>query len=157
MACLAQLVNVIAPIRTIDGGPAWRQTTYFPFQHASRFGRGTVLRVEGDVPTYATEGEDAVPVLEATAVHDGAEGLTLFAVNRSTEPLPLEAVLHGLGTPSMAEHLVLADPDLRAANTADQPDRVVPRTVSGARFESGTLHAELPPRSWNVLRLEHAA
>jgi alpha-N-arabinofuranosidase len=153
MACLAQLVNVIAPIRTIDGGPAWRQTTYFPFQHASRFGRGTVLRVAGDVPTYATEGEEAVPVLEATAVHDG-DALTLFAVNRSSEPLALQAVLHGLGSPTVAEHLVLADDDPRAANTADQPDRVAPRSVTGARVEAGVLHADLPPRSWNVLRLE---
>ena len=44
VACLAQLVNVIPPIRTLDGGPAWRQTSFFPFMHASRFGRGTVLR-----------------------------------------------------------------------------------------------------------------
>ena len=157
MACLAQLVNVIAPIRTRDSGPAWRQTTYFPFQHAARYGRGTVLRVEPDGPTYATEGEDAVPVLEATAVHDGSDALTLFAVNRATEPLSLEAVLHGLGTPAVAEHLVLADDDPSAANTAEQPERVLPRAVSGARIDAGVLHADLPPRSWNVLRLEHAA
>jgi alpha-N-arabinofuranosidase len=157
MACLAQLVNVIAPIRTRDGGPAWRQTTYFPFQHAARYGRGTVLRVEPEGPTYATEGEDGVPVLEATAVHDGADTLTLFAVNRATEPLSLEAVLHGLGTPAVAEHLVLADGDPSAANTAEQPERVLPRAVSGARIDAGVLHADLPPRSWNVLRLEHAA
>jgi alpha-L-arabinofuranosidase len=157
MACLAQLVNVIAPIRTRDGGPAWRQTTYFPFQHAARYGRGTVLRVEPEGPTYATEGEDGVPVLEATAVHDDADTLTLFAVNRATEPLSLEAVLHGLGTPAVAEHLVLADGDPSAANTAEQPERVLPRAVSGARIDAGVLHADLPPRSWNVLRLEHAA
>ena len=30
MACLAQLVNVIAPIRTENGGPSWRQTTLLP-------------------------------------------------------------------------------------------------------------------------------
>ncbi len=30
-ASLAQLVNVIAPIMTEPGGPAWRQTTFFPF------------------------------------------------------------------------------------------------------------------------------
>jgi alpha-N-arabinofuranosidase len=155
MACLAQLVNVIAPIRTIDDGPAWRQTTYFPFQHASRFGRGTVLRVEGDIPTYACEGEEAVPVLEATAVHDG-DHLTLFAVNRGSDPLPLEATLHGLGAPAVAEHLVLADDDPRAVNTAAEPDRVTPRSATGARVEAGVLRAGLPPRSWNVLRLERA-
>src|SRR5690606_18291070 len=36
-ACLAQLVNVIAPIMTEPGGPAWRQTTFFPFAEASSF------------------------------------------------------------------------------------------------------------------------
>jgi alpha-L-arabinofuranosidase len=157
MACLAQLVNVIAPIRTRDGGPAWRQTTYFPFQHTARHGRGTVLRVEPQAPTYATEGEPEVSVLEATAVHDGDQALTVFAVNRGAEPLALEAVLHGLGAPAVDEHLVLADDDPQAANTAEQPDRVVPRAVRGARVDAGVLRAELPPRSWNVLRLAKAA
>ena len=52
---------------------------------------------------------------------------------------------------------MLADDDPRAANTAEQPDRVLPRTESGARVEAGTLHATLPARSWNVIRLERAA
>jgi alpha-N-arabinofuranosidase len=157
MACLAQLVNVIAPIRTENGGRAWRQASYFPFQHVARHGRGTVLRVEPDVPTYATDGEESVPVLEATAVHDGDETLTLFAVNRSAEPLSLDATLNGLPSPEVAEHLVLADDDPSAANTADHPDRVSPRTADGARVADGVLHATLPPRSWNVLRLVRAA
>ena len=50
IGCLAQLVNVIPPMRTLDGGPAWRQTSFFPFMHASRFGRGTVLRLEPTRP-----------------------------------------------------------------------------------------------------------
>jgi alpha-L-arabinofuranosidase len=157
MACLAQLVNVIAPIRTRDGGPAWRQTTYFPFQHAARYGRGTVLRVEVQAPTYATEGEEAVSVLEATAVHDGADRLTVFAVNRASEPLALEAPLRGLGDPAVGEHLVLSDHDPQAVNTEEQPHRVVPRVVTGARVESGILRAQLPARSWNVLTLRRAA
>jgi alpha-N-arabinofuranosidase len=130
IGCLAQLVNVIPPIRTVDGGPAWRQTTFFPFAHASRFGRGTVLRVE-------LTGDD----LEATAVAD--EGaVTIFAVNRSEAAMPLDLVVRDLDL-TLAEHLVL-DGDLAASNTAQQPERVTPRSVAGA---------ELPPRSWNVLRL----
>ena len=35
-ACLAQLVNVIAPIMTEPGGPAWRQTIFFPFAITAR-------------------------------------------------------------------------------------------------------------------------
>jgi alpha-N-arabinofuranosidase len=150
MACLAQLVNVIAPIRTRDGGPAWRQTTFFPFRDAARHGRGTVLRVEPDAPTYSTEGDDAVSVLEATAVQNG-DALTLFAVNRDTEPLALAAVVRG-GAEVVA-HEALADDDPQAANTEQEPGRVRPRTVDGARADGERLLATLPPRSWNVLRL----
>ena len=153
IACLAQLVNVLPPIRTLDGGPAWRQTTFHPFAHAARFGRGTVLRVEPEGETYGVDGEGAVPALEATAVL-GDDGLTLFAVNRLGAPLPVEAVLRGLDGAAVAEHLVLADADLGAGNGAEQPDRVVPRAASGATVRDGTLHAELLPRSWNVLRLQ---
>ena len=49
-ACLAQLVNVIAPIMTETGGPAWRQTIFWPFAQWSRYGRGRVLRAEVACP-----------------------------------------------------------------------------------------------------------
>jgi len=157
IGCLAQLVNVIPPIRTLDGGPAWRQTSYYPFMHAARYGRGTVLRLEPEAPGYEVEKEGEVAGLETTAVHDAAAGtLTIFAVNRLEADLPLRAVLRDLDGASLTEHLVLADVDLRASNTAEQPDRVVPRGVEGARIEDGALLAELPARSWNVLRISAA-
>ncbi len=43
MACLAQLVNVIAPIMTEENGPAWKQTIFYPYLHASKYGRGIAL------------------------------------------------------------------------------------------------------------------
>ncbi len=70
IACLAQLVNVIAPIRTIDGGPAWLQTTAYPFADVTRFGSGTVLEVALDGPEYAIDGGDDATAIEAIAVHD---------------------------------------------------------------------------------------
>jgi alpha-L-arabinofuranosidase len=144
IACLAQLVNVLPAIRTIDGGPAWRQTIFHPFMHASRYGRGTVLRVEPDSAS-----------LEATAVHDtGAGSLTVFAVNRAPEPLSLAAPVRGFEDLSILEHIALTNSDLNATNTAEHPNRVTPRARDDtARLEAGTLQALLPPRSWNVLRL----
>jgi alpha-L-arabinofuranosidase len=146
IACLAQLVNVLPAIRTIDGGPAWRQTIFYPFMHASRYGRGTVLRIEADEPS-----------LEATAVHDAGAGLlTLFAVNRSAEPLSLVAAVHALEDVTIVEHLTVTDPDLNATNTADHPDRVTPRRLDTAHLDGAELQAHLPPHSWNVLRLRAA-
>ena len=157
IGCLAQLVNVIPAISTLDGGPAWRQTIFFPFLHASRHGRGTVLRTEPEAPTYDVPGEGPVPVLEATAVHDAEAGrLTIFAVNRGADPLALEVALRDLDDLRLSEHVVLGDGELSASNTAERPDRVVPRRGSGARLEGALLRAELAARSWNVLTLGRA-
>ena len=55
MACLAQLVNVIAPIMTSDTG-AWRQTIFYPYMYTSIFGRGTVLNNTGTGSGIQTAG-----------------------------------------------------------------------------------------------------
>ena len=70
VACIAQLVNVIAPIMTETGGPAWKQTTYYPYYFASLYGRGDALNVAVDVPTYDAKVADDVPYLDVAAVHE---------------------------------------------------------------------------------------
>ncbi|GKQ39131.1 alpha-N-arabinofuranosidase [Streptomyces sp. A012304] len=154
-ASLAQLVNVIAPIMTEPGGAAWRQTTFFPFAQASTYGRGRVLRVDVDSPTYPTARFGDVPLLHATAVIDDETGdITVFAVNRGqTDALPLNIDLRGVDAHTLAEHLVLADSDPEAVNTAERPDRVLPRPATGTTVTDGVLHAELEPLSWNMIRL----
>ncbi|ONK14657.1 alpha-N-arabinofuranosidase [Streptomyces sp. MP131-18] len=155
VACLAQLVNVIAPIATEPGGKAWKQTTFFPFAQASRYGRGTVLDVRVAGPTHTTEQYGEVGLLHATAVRDEDTGaVTVFAVNRDqTRSLPLEVTLHGLGLTQVAEHSVLADADPDARNTAAEPDRVTPHAATGTALADGVLTAGLEPLSWNVIRL----
>ncbi|MFF8641244.1 alpha-N-arabinofuranosidase [Streptomyces sp. NPDC015345] len=154
VACLAQLVNVIAPILTEPGGPAWRQTTFFPFAQASRHGRGRVLDVRVDSPTYDTAKYGEVPLLHATAVRAEDGTVTVFAVNRGqTEPLPIEVALSGLELASVVEHSAVADADPEARNTLEDPERVTPHDVPGARLVDGVLTATLEPLSWNVIRL----
>src|SRR3712207_5134821 len=122
IACIAQLVNVIPPIRTLDGGPAWRQTTYFPFMHAARYGRGRVLRVEPECRTYDARGERGVPLVEATPVQDEDAGaVPVYAVNRREAALPLEVALRELEGVPLPEPLVLPEDDVDASNTAEQP------------------------------------
>ncbi|MGW8850906.1 arabinosylfuranosidase ArfA [Streptomyces xiamenensis] len=155
VACLAQLVNVIAPILAEPGGPAWKQTTYFPFAAASKYGRGTVLDVRPDSPTYETEQFGTVDLLHTTAVKNDETGeVTIFAVNRSqTRALPLEAVLHGLDLTRVVEHSVLSDEDPDARNTLENTERVAPHAATGTTLTDGTLSATLEPLSWNVIRL----
>ncbi|MBL3669967.1 alpha-N-arabinofuranosidase [Streptomyces sp. M2CJ-2] len=154
IACLAQLVNVIAPIMTEPGGPAWRQTTFHPFAQASRYGRGEVLDVRVDSPTYETARYGTADLLHATAVRADDGTVTVFAVNRGrTGTLPLEIALGGLGLTTVVEHTVLADADPDARNTLDEPERVTPHPAEGTTLADGRLTAVLEPLSWNVIRL----
>jgi alpha-N-arabinofuranosidase len=54
---------------------------------------------------------------------------------------------------AVREVLTLSDDDRTATNTAQQPDRVVPRPNGMAELTDGRLRVQLPPVSWSVLRL----
>jgi alpha-N-arabinofuranosidase len=155
IACLAQLVNAIAPISTATGGGVWRQTTYYPFLHASRYGRGVALDLQVAAPHYDNQEFDQVPLLEAIATLDEERGeIAIFAVNRSQDgPLPVEGNLHALPGYRVVEHLVLEHPDPKTTNTLDHPDAVVPHRRGDAALRDGCLTARLPTLSWNVIRL----
>lgn len=159
IACLAQLVNALAPIMTETGGRVWRQATYWPFLHASRFGQGTALDVQVTAPVYDNATFGAVSLLEAVATRDEEAGtVTIFAVNRGQDgPLPLEGDLRALEGYRVAEHLVLEHQNPKATNTADAPDTVVPHAGGDASLDGGRLTATLPALSWNVIRLERAS
>ncbi|WP_182525269.1 alpha-N-arabinofuranosidase [Nocardioides dongkuii] len=100
IGCLAQLVNVIAPIRTDPGGRAWTQPTFAPFARIAAAARGGVLRVEPRVATYEAESGD-VPLLDAAATYDDATGrLSLVLVNRS-EDAPVRTTVDARGFPGL--------------------------------------------------------
>ena len=161
IACLAQLVNVIAPIMTEKGGRAWRQTIYYPFMHASAFGRGSVLDAKINSEKYDSKEYSDVPYLESTAVYNEEKGeLTIFAVNRNLkESLDLEANIFDMANLKVIEHICLSNAELKAVNSPAE-EKVKPAILSGAKAEGsgGKLHLEarLPAASWNVIRLGRA-
>ncbi len=149
IACMAQLVNVIAPIMTRNGGPAWRQTIYWPLYHASKYGRGTSLNIKAEVGVYDNATYGDIPWLDASAVlaEDG-KSLTVFAVNRSKESLVLDTRFAGLEHLKLKGHTVLKNSDNKAVNDEKHPDNVKPEEMK----VGGEL--ALPGLSWNVLRYE---
>ncbi|MFI6480982.1 alpha-N-arabinofuranosidase [Nonomuraea sp. NPDC050663] len=152
IACQAQLANVIAPIMTEPGGPAWRQSVFHPFALTARHARGEVLRVEPESAAIETAKYGEVPSVWATATHDPASGaVTLFVVNRDRRAAcDLDVVLPGGLQP--VEHVELADEDPTAANSAAEPYRVVPRPGSGLRHQDRLATLTLPPTSWTMVR-----
>lgn len=155
IACLAQLVNVIAPIMTSDTG-AWMQTIYHPFALISNYGRGTVLNTLIDAPVYESSHGDA-PYLDAVCLTDDEHGtLTLFAVNKSLDDtLELTCDLRQFEGYEVIDHQVLTNPDLKAVNTEATPDNVAPVRVTGqASMDHGMLTAHLCDKSFHVIRLQ---
>lgn len=156
MACLAQLVNVIAPIMTENGGAAWAQTIYYPYMHASLYGRGQSLVPLIQSPKYDTKEITDIPYLESVAVHNEESGeVTIFAVNRHLEEsLLFEADLRSLGHCTLIEHIVLENSDLKAVNTVADPGRVQPHNKGNAAVSGSKISANLSKASWNVIRLQ---
>jgi alpha-N-arabinofuranosidase len=155
IACMAQLVNVIAPIMTTKGGDAWRQTIFYPYMHASVYGRGMVLDPVISSPVYDTKEFTDVPVLESTAVfNEESESLTVFAVNRHMkDSLLLECDARGFKGYRVVEHLVLENDELKKTNKNDH-HAVIPHDKGNGEIKDGILQARLSKLSWNVIRME---
>lgn len=157
VACLAQLVNVIAPIMTEKGGSAWMQTIYYPFLHMSRFGRGAALLPSLESGKHDTREFTDVPDVEAIGVwNEQAQELTVFAVNRSqTEAAVLETTLLDFDALQPLEHLEMAGYDAKQTNTKEN-STVVPTKAALPIWEEGKIKAQLKPFSWNVIRMSKA-
>ncbi len=154
-ASLAQLVNVIAPIMTEPGGPAWRQTTFFPFALTSRLAAGVALEVRLETETYETAAYGAVGLVDAVATHDAAGGSTaVFLVNRSQdEAAEVTIDTRALGEVRVLGAETLSDHDISAKNTLEDPERVGLRPNLTAKVEATTVTITLPPVSWTALSL----
>ena len=168
-ACLAQLVNVIAPIMTETGGPAWRQTIFHPFAQMSRFGRGRVLRSQVESETYAASYYDprgaieqsfaipAAPYLKLAAVANAKGGLNLFALNRDLEgEMSVEISARGFAKLKVDEAQQLHHRNLSACNSKTAPDEVAPTALGGVSVEGERIRMTLAPASWNMIGLAPA-
>lgn len=153
VACLAQLVNVIAPIMTKNGGGCWAQTIFYPFMHASRHGRGTVLKALVTSPTYACRDYEQVPYIDAIATLESDGSVSVFCVNRDMEEdFSLEIDLSSFSQLQIKEHIVLHHDDVKAVNTEENPKNVCPAQGPGGTVENGRATIHIPALSWNVVR-----
>jgi alpha-N-arabinofuranosidase len=152
-ASLAQLVNVIAPVMTEPGGPAWRQTTFFPFSLTSRLASGEVIRPLIAARTYDTARHGQVPVIDAVATVDDGRA-AVFLINRDLrETAQVTIDVRSLGCTRISEAVTLADADVYAKNTLADQGRVKPAANASAAIADGVLTIELPPVSWTAAAL----
>jgi alpha-N-arabinofuranosidase len=154
IACQAQLINHLSPINCAKGGRAWKQTMFYPFLHASLYGRGTALRIEAKLPTYGCEQYENVPALDTAAVvNEEKRELSIFVMNRDAEyAIETDFILRGFERLSPIEHLLYRSDDLKAVNTLAN-DSLVPISTALPALTGETLTTVIPKASWNVLRL----
>ena len=154
MACMAQLVNVIAPIMTETGGSAWKQTIFYPYMHVSIFGRGTSLKPVISSPKYDSKDFTDVPYLDSAVVwNEEKDELTIFLLNRHLQDaLDLTIDVRSFEEYKLKEHIVLENDDLKAVNTVRQ-EAVKPHSNGDASLDKGTICTHLSKASWNVIRL----
>lgn len=155
MACMAQLVNVIAPIMTDNMGASWKQTIFYPYMHTSVFGRGVSLHPVVSSPKFDTKDFTDVEYLDTAVVYsEESEEVTIFALNRHiSEELKLDINVSSFEDYHLKEHIVLENENLKAVNTVFKED-VKPHNKGKSQLKDGFVEAVLTKASWNVIRLK---
>ena len=155
IGCLAQLVNVIAPIMTENDDSVWKQTIFYPFYDASLYSQGTVLQTVVNSPSYTNELYGDVPYLDACTVYNEKAGeLVLFIINRNPDSeMGLDVQFGNFTKLALKEHIQLTHKDRKAVNTKETPDNVVPCWVETLAVQGNAVKGPLALLSWNCIRL----
>jgi alpha-N-arabinofuranosidase len=94
--------------------------------------------------------------VDVSGVHNEEEGtLTFFLVNRhASETADVEVSLQGFAAGQVIDHQVMTHNNLEAVNTAKNQNEVAPRKGTGAKAEGGNLTVQLPPYSYQMVRVK---
>lgn len=153
IACLAQLVNVIAPIMT-NGSGLLRQTIFYPYSWALQLAQGEVLNLLVDSHTYEVPQLGPVPYVDCVGTRSEQNGTTaLMVLNRDlVNSRELEIHWQGAAPGGVVISRVLTGKDLKAFNSFESPQRVQPATLDKPVTKSGTTRMEVPPRSYAAIQ-----
>lgn len=155
VGCLAQIINVIAPLVTNETG-VLRQTIYYPYAWSLKYARGSVLDLLFECETYQVPNVGTTPYLDVAATWDASSReAAVFILNRDLNA-ERELTLEWRTAPARVLGCdTLTGPDLKAANTFEQPKRVVPQALEAPK-PGATMTMKVPARSYTVLRLAFA-
>jgi alpha-N-arabinofuranosidase len=153
LACLAQLVNDIAPLVTNADG-VLRQTIYYPYAWVLKYGRGDVLNLAVESENYEVPEIGRVPYIDVAGIFDPASGsTTLLILNRDlVKGRDVEIVWRESSPARVGDCQVMTGPDLKACNSFEAPKRVIPQPLeppkAGAR-----MTFQLPAHSYTMAYL----
>ena len=153
LACLAQLVNVIAPIMT-DANGLFQQTIYYPYSWALQLARGAVLNLLVESSTYEVSGLDPVSYVDAAASYDRSDGkISLFILNRDlAKSHDVEVVWEDAAPARVISASLLTGDDLKASNSFAAPRRIAPQSFAVPAASGSKSKFEVPARSYTVIQ-----
>ena len=152
LGCLAQLINVIAPIMTNADG-LYRQTIFYPFSWGLQHARGAALEILVEPgPAYEVSGYGQVPYVDVAGTINPDDGtVALFILNRDlSNSHQLELNWEARAANRLLFSSVITGADLKAVNGFDRPDRVVPQSADKPTTAGNLIRLEVPPRSYSV-------
>ena len=152
IACLAQLVNVIAPIMTNEKG-LYLQTIYYPYSWGLQYAKGSVLNVMTESPTYDVAGMGKVPYLDVVGTQASDGTVALFILNRDlSKAHSIEINWEGKAPGRVLAAQVLTGDDLKAVNSFAAPRKVAPQELTKPTTSAGKTKLEVPARSYSVIQ-----
>lgn len=155
IACLAQLVNVIAPIATINNGPVLKNMIYYPYQYFSTYCQGEALKtfvLSGE--TFDSRFGEARYISQAIVSND--KEVVILLCNYAKEETLVDLELHGYEHLRVCEHTAMFGDDLNAFNDFNHSESVIPQKLVGyINIKNDSVFIKLPKSSWNIIRLSH--
>jgi len=152
IACLAQAVNVIAPILTTKDAML-KQSIYYPFMLFSKLASGTALDVSVKAPMYNTKQFGDMPLLDVSSSFDEATNAhAVFIVNRSqTESVTIDLNWQDRAPKSITAVHQLAGNDPKMANTYEDPNKLVAVKVAAPKVDGKVATITVPPLSFTAI------
>lgn len=152
IGCLAQLINVIAPILTNPNG-VLKQTIYYPYCWAIQYAKGFVLDLLVESPTYPMAGMDRVPYVDVAGTVDAQNGTnSLFILNRDLVKAQAVEINWEKAPGGVIASSTLTGNDLKAVNSFDEPQRIAPQAVGKTSISGNHSTIEVPARSYTVIQ-----
>ena len=154
IGCLAQLINVIAPIMTNESGEpsVWYQSIFYPFAQISNYGQGIALAQQTDVPAYKAKNYD-VPYTDSIATYNSKTSeIVIFIENKSKEVVDFETKFKNFDLDKIVEATQFYGYDLKETNE-NQLMRIQNLDQIQLQANENELIAKLQPLSWNMIRV----
>jgi len=134
MANIAQTINVLQAMILTDGDSMLTTPTGYVYDLYQKHQGGISVRALFDAPEVSFEGGRLFGLAGSASMKEGV--LTITVVNpRVDDPVEANVVLYGAGRIAEVHEVVLTHEDIRAHNTFERPQEVIPgapRSVSAS-------------------------